>query len=155
MPEIGPFQVGSYLLYDTNLEIFTVEPHYNITDEHIQNDIIKNRITDASQDLETKPMDDNANVLKTYYEGGIGRLLFSTIRTVEPTNVNPNKTKYGWQDLHRAGSQKTSCRGLPQDSRNSTIPMSHATNVRDTAGNKKDDIVSDFWIFWIAAKAEC
>ena len=70
--------------------------HCSITDEHIQKGIIKNMITDVSEDLETKSMDDNADVLKSHHEGGIGRLLFSTNRTAELTNDDPNKMmKYG------------------------------------------------------------
>ena len=63
----APFQVLSCLFHNKNQEkrvpnlnivyttkeIFTVELHYNITDEQMQKDIIKNMNTDASQDRET------------------------------------------------------------------------------------------------------
>ena len=68
--------------------------HYNILEEHAKKDLIENMINDASreedltknlikdafQNLETKPTDEEANVLKTHYASGIGRHLFSTDR---------------------------------------------------------------------------
>ena len=48
-------------------------------------------ITDASHDLETKPTDEEANVLKAHNASGIGRHLFGTDRTKEPTNVGTKK----------------------------------------------------------------
>ena len=68
--------------------------HYNILDEHAKKDLIENMINDASreedltknlikdavQNLETKPTDEEANVLKTHDASGIGRHLFSSDR---------------------------------------------------------------------------
>ena len=71
----------------------TITPHYTITD--------------TAKDIETKPMDEEASVLKAHYVSGIGRHPFSTDRTKEPTNDDTKKEmKHGWQHLHRAGNQE-------------------------------------------------
>ena len=113
--------------------INTVECHYNIIDEKTPKEerVIKNMIANTSQDLETKPTDNNTNVLKTRYVSGVGRLLFSTTRSAEQTDENTfMMMKYWWQHRQRAGNWTTSCREPPQDSRNKTTLRVHITNAQ-------------------------
>ena len=98
------------------------------------------------------PTVDVKDALRTHYVSGAGRFLSSTHRTAKLMKEDSTKVmKYGWQHLHQAEHQKTSCLELPQDSRknNTTIPRAHVVTARDTADNKEDDIAGDFMVFWM------